>query len=88
MQFTPQLEVKATANNNSQAHTQQGIGTAHKLVKNPGNRFLSSHKRKRKTKEQKERGILQPLIHQKKDKLELCIISLILYLKSNCKHTS
>ena len=45
------------------------------------NRFLSSHKRKRKIEEEKERGILQPSIHQKKDKLELCIISLILYLK-------
>ena len=52
----------------------------------PDNRFLSSHKRK--TEEEKERGILQPSIHQKKDKLELCIISLILYLKSNRKWTS
>ena len=53
----------------------------HKLVENPGNRFLSSHKRKRKTEEEKERGILQPLTRQKKDKLELCIISLIYILK-------
>ena len=30
----------------------------------PDNRFLSHHKRK--TKEEKERGILQPLIHQEK----------------------
>ena len=53
------------------------------------NRFLSSHKRKRKkTEEEKERGTSQPLIHQKKDKLELCIISLILYLKSNHEWTS
>ena len=54
------------------------------------NRFLSSHKRKRKrkTEEEKERGTLQPSIHQKKDKLELCIISLILYLKSNPEQTS
>ena len=52
----------------------------------PDNRFLSSHKRK--TEEEKERGTSQPLIHQKKDKLEFCIISLILYPKSNCKQTS
>ena len=50
------------------------------------NRFLSSHKRK--TEEDKERETLQPSIHQKKDKLELCIISLILYLESNHKWTS
>ena len=59
-------------------HTQQGKGTAHKLVENPGNRFLSHHKRK--TEEEKEKGISQPLIHQKKDKLELCIISLIFFI--------
>ena len=41
-----------------------------------------------KTEEEKERRTLQPLIHQKKDKLELCIISPILYLKSNCEQTS
>ena len=52
------------------------------------NRFLSSHKGKGKTEEEKERGTSQPLIHQKKDKLELCIISLILYLKSHHKWTS
>ena len=45
--------------------------------------FYPAIKGKGKTEEEKERGTLQPSIHQKKDKLELCIISLILYLKSN-----
>ena len=45
-------------------------------------------KGKGKTEKEKERGTSQPLIHQKKDKLELCIISLILYLKSNHEQTS
>ena len=50
--------------------------------------FYPAIKGKGKTEEEKERGTSQPSIHQKKDKLELCIISLILYLKSNCEQTS
>ena len=38
----------------------------------PDSRFLSNHKGK--TEEEKERGTSQPSIHQKKNKLELCII--------------
>ena len=54
----------------------------------PDNRFLSAIKGKGKTEEEKERGTLQPSIYQKKNKLELCIISLILYLKSNHEQIS
>ena len=38
------------------------------------NRFLSCHKGKRKTEEEKERGTSRPSNHQKRDILELFII--------------
>ena len=89
-----QPKVKAKSNNSKQTttqrvvHSRRGIGIAHKLVeKIQKTGFYPAIKGKRKTEEEKERGILQPSIHQKKDKLELCIISLILYLKSNHKWT-
>ena len=80
---------KVTANKHNAVHVQMRNKDCTLIGgEDPDNRFLSSHKRKRKTEEEKERGTLQPLIHQKKDKLELCIISLILYLKSNCEWIS
>ena len=54
----------------------------------PDNRFYPAIKGKGKTEEQKERGTSQLSIHQKKNKLELCIISLILYLKGNREQIS
>ena len=73
----------------------QQTSTVHVQTRNRDHTLISGgfypaikEKGKGKTEEEKERGTSQPSIHQKKDKLELRIISLILYLKSNCEQTS
>ena len=66
---TTKVKAKATINNKLPQRavcSQRGIGTAHKLVEKIWTAgFYPTIKRKRKTEEEKERGISQPSIHQK-----------------------
>ena len=65
----PQLKVKASTDNKqtTAVHVQKRNRDCTLIGgEDLDNRFLSSHKRKRKTEEEKERGTSQPSIHQEK----------------------